>query len=95
MGLLVAVTMQMDRDRNWNRTQLAYDAIVYNKGPFKDFYQGLEEAYENGETDEFVSPYIVSPDSNINDNDSVIYANFRPDRAIQLSLALTNISKLN
>lgn len=93
IGVVSGRYYAMDRDRNWNRTQLAYDAIVYNKGPFKDLYQGLEEAYENGETDEFVRPYIVSPNSNINDNDSVIYANFRPDRAIQLSLALTNISK--
>lgn len=93
IGVVSGRYYAMDRDRNYNRTQLAYDAIVYDKGPVKDLYQGLEDSYANNETDEFVKPYIVSTNSNIEDNDSVIFANFRPDRAIQLSLALTNSEK--
>ena len=82
----------MDRDKNWERVQLAYDALVKNKAPLKDCLGGIDESYENGVIDEFVVPYIVNSDSNICDGDSVIFANFRPDRAIEISTALTNIS---
>ena len=81
----------MDRDKNWNRTQLAYDALVYNKAPLKNYRDGINESYDNDVTDEFVVPFIANSDSNINDGDSVIFANFRPDRAIQMSKALTNL----
>lgn len=91
IGVVSGRYYAMDRDKNWGRLQLAYDAIVYNKGPFKSLFVGLEESYQNNVADEFVIPYIVSADSNINDNDSVIFANFRPDRAIELSTALTNL----
>ncbi|MDD4388562.1 MAG: 2,3-bisphosphoglycerate-independent phosphoglycerate mutase, partial [Bacilli bacterium] len=72
------------------RIKLAYDALVYNQAPKKGMLKGIDESYEHGVTDEFVVPYIVSDESNINDGDSVIFANFRPDRAIQISMALTN-----
>lgn len=81
----------MDRDKNYNRTQLAYDAIVYNKAPIKGLQEGMDESYANNVSDEFVIPYLVNDNSNIKDNDSVIFMNFRPDRAIQLSTALTNL----
>lgn len=92
IGVISGRYYAMDRDKNYGRTQLAYNALVYNDAPVKDLFTGLEEAYANGEIDEFVRPYIVNYDTNINDNDSVIFANFRPDRAIQLSTALTNSS---
>lgn len=92
IGVISGRYYAMDRDKNYDRTQLAYDALVYNQAPLKDLFGGLEEAYQAGEIDEFVKPYIVSADSNINDGDSVIFANFRPDRAIQISTALTNSS---
>ena len=83
----------MDRDKIYERIQLAYDALVYGKAPLKDLLHGIDESYENGVTDEFVVPYIVNREATIKDGDSVIFANFRPDRAIQLSLALTNPTK--
>ena len=92
IGVVSGRYYAMDRDKNWDRVQLAYDALVYNKAPLKDCLGGIDESYENGVIDEFVVPYIVNSDSNICDGDSVIFANFRPDRAIEISTALTNIS---
>ncbi|CCY07956.1 MAG: 2,3-bisphosphoglycerate-independent phosphoglycerate mutase [Bacilli bacterium] len=91
IGVISGRYYAMDRDKNWNREQLAYDALVYNKAPLKDYLKGIDESYANGVFDEFVVPYIANADSNINDGDSVIFANFRPDRAIQISTALTNL----
>ena len=81
----------MDRDKNWNREQVAYDALVYNKAEVKPYKEGILESYENGITDEFVVPFINETETNICEKDSVIFANFRPDRAIQISTALTNV----
>jgi len=91
VGVVSGRYYAMDRDKNWNREQLAYDALVYNKAPLKDLLGGIDESYANDVTDEFVVPYIVNENSNICDGDSVIFANFRPDRAIQISTALTNV----
>ncbi len=82
----------MDRDKIYERVRLAYDALVYGKGEVKGLLEGIDESYANGVTDEFVVPYIVNENSNIEENDAVIFANFRPDRAIQISLGLTNPS---
>ena len=97
IGVVSGRYYAMDRDKNWNRTQLAYDSLVYNQAPVKDLYEGLKQSYAQDVVDEFVVPYIVNEDSNINDGDSVIFANFRPDRAIQISQAITNptTTKLN
>ena len=83
----------MDRDKIYERVQLAYDALVYGKAPVKDLLGGIDESYANGVTDEFVVPYLVDSNAYIKENDSVIFANFRPDRAIQISLGITNPSK--
>ncbi len=83
----------MDRDNIYERVQLAYDALVYGKAPVKDLLEGIDESYENDVTDEFVVPYLADKDAYIKENDSVIFANFRPDRAIQISLGITNPSK--
>ncbi|HEY8445039.1 MAG TPA: 2,3-bisphosphoglycerate-independent phosphoglycerate mutase [Bacilli bacterium] len=91
IGVVSGRYYAMDRDKNYNRTQLAYDALVYNQAEVKDLIQGIKDSYEQGITDEFVIPYLANLDTNINDNDSVIFVNFRPDRAIQLSTALTNL----
>lgn len=95
IGVVSGRYYAMDRDKNYDRVQLAYDALVYNEAPVKDLYEGINESYEQGVTDEFVVPYIVNGESAIEDNDSVIFANFRPDRAIEISLALTNPTKTN
>lgn len=91
IGVVSGRYYAMDRDKNWNRVQKAYDALVYNKAPLKDVLGGIDESYQEGVIDEFVVPYIVNENSNINDGDSVIFANFRPDRAIQISTAITNL----
>ncbi len=80
----------MDRDKNYDRIQLAYDALVKGDAPCKGLLEGIDESYNEGITDEFVKPYIVNKDATIKENDAVIFANFRPDRAIEMSVALTN-----
>lgn len=83
----------MDRDQRWERLQLAYDAMVFHKGAsFSDSLAYIDEEYQADRSDEFIIPAYNSQlkDSQISENDSIIFANFRPDRAIQLSSALTN-----
>jgi len=86
----------MDRDRRWKRMEKAYRAYVYGEGrKANDPLQALEEAYARGETDEFVEPVVIvdangNPLARIKEQDSVIFFNFRPDRARQLSHALTD-----
>jgi 2,3-bisphosphoglycerate-independent phosphoglycerate mutase len=79
----------MDRDRRWERTKLAYDAIVYGEGlRAASSAAAVEDAYERGETDEFIRPTVVGEDSAVEPGDAVILFNFRPDRARQLTRAL-------
>ncbi|HET8688994.1 MAG TPA: 2,3-bisphosphoglycerate-independent phosphoglycerate mutase, partial [Methanosarcina sp.] len=84
----------MDRDKRWDRTKLAYDALTSGIAPYTapDAETAVSEAYSRGETDEFVKPTIITdpegkPIATIQDNDSVIFFNFRPDRARQLTWA--------
>ena len=90
VGVVSGRYYAMDRDKNYDRTQLAYNALVYGDAPVKDLLGGIDESYSEDISDEFVKPYIVTEGSNIKENDSVVFANFRPDRAIQISTALTN-----
>lgn len=90
IGVVSGRYYAMDRDKNYDRTQKAYDALVYGKAEHKGVIEGLLESYSNEVSDEFVVPYIVTEGSNIKENDAVVFANFRPDRAIQISMALTN-----
>jgi 2,3-bisphosphoglycerate-independent phosphoglycerate mutase len=85
----------MDRDKRWDRTKLAYDALTIGTAPFTapDAEIAISEAYKRGETDEFVKPTVITdsegkPIATIQDKDSVIFFNFRPDRARQLTWAL-------
>lgn len=85
----------MDRDNRWDRTKKAYDCII--SGTCKavvDPVKAIEESYANGITDEFVEPMAVfengKPLATIDDGDSFIHFNFRPDRARQLAKALTS-----
>ena len=77
----------MDRDQRWDRVQKAYD--LYTQGSAEavapDALWGLEQAYQRGETDEFVKPTIIGAGAAIADGDAVIYMNFRADRARQLT----------
>ncbi|HEY8405997.1 MAG TPA: 2,3-bisphosphoglycerate-independent phosphoglycerate mutase [Acholeplasma sp.] len=81
----------MDRDNNWDRLQLAYDAMTQGDGPvFDNVLEGIETSYKADITDEFIKPFIVDKSGLIQDNDAVIFVNFRPDRAIRMSTALSN-----
>ena len=90
LGVVSGRYYAMDRDKNYDRTQVAYDALVKGAAPVKGLLSAIDESYAEGVTDEFVKPYIVTEGCNISENDAVIFANFRPDRAIQMSVALTN-----
>lgn len=81
----------MDRDKNWNRIQKTFDAMTNLQGEvYSSAKEGIEASYKNGVTDEFMVPFIVDTNGQIEDGDSVIFANFRPDRAIQIATALSN-----
>ena len=80
----------MDRDKRWDRTKLAWDALVHGQAEHSadSGEAAVRAAYERGETDEFIRPTLVGDEGRIRDGDSVIFFNFRPDRARQLSRAL-------
>jgi 2,3-bisphosphoglycerate-independent phosphoglycerate mutase len=81
----------MDRDRRWDRTELAYDAIVEGRSEQAAAESGVaavRAAYERGETDEFVKPTLVGDGAPVREGDSLVFFNFRPDRARQLSTKL-------
>jgi 2,3-bisphosphoglycerate-independent phosphoglycerate mutase len=81
----------MDRDKNWDRVQKAYDIITNAEGPhFDTALEGVKASYEAKVFDEFVIPFNVVKDGVVKDNDSVIFMNFRPDRAIQIGTAISN-----
>ena len=81
----------MDRDNRWERVKLAYDAIVNgegNKDP--DPVAVMQKSYDAGVTDEFIVPTVVTEGAGIKAGDSVIFFNFRPDRASDLTRALVD-----
>ena len=81
----------MDRDGNYDRVKLAYDAMVNGIGEVhSDVCSYLKECYENGKTDEFIVPFIVNKDCTIDSGDTVIFFNFRPDRAREITRALVD-----
>ncbi len=83
----------MDRDNRWERVEQAYKALVNGEGvPVGSAAEAVEQSYEKGETDEFLKPSLISDDNGpiglIGDGDSVIFYNFRADRAREISSAL-------
>lgn len=79
----------MDRDKNWDRINKAYQAIVEGIGKYcDDPIKAVKESYEQGVTDEFILPTIIDRDSKIEDGDALLMANFRADRVRQISHAL-------
>lgn len=83
----------MDRDKRWERVQLAYDALTIGQGPCAESAQdAIAQAYERGENDEFVKPTIIgSPDQGrVRTGDAVLFFNFRTDRARQLTEAFVS-----
>lgn len=79
----------MDRDKRWDRVERGYNAIVCGEGVTDgDAVHAVEASYANDVTDEFLEPVVVDPDGVINEGDSVIFMNFRPDRAREMTWAL-------
>lgn len=76
----------MDRDFAWDRVEKAYSAMVYGEGVMNsDPVKAMEESYANGVTDEFIVPTVVDKNGMIKGGDSVVFFNFRPDRARQIT----------
>jgi len=86
----------MDRDKRWDRVEKAYRAMAYGEGPvYSDPLELVQDSYTHGIFDEFVIPSVMvdgngKPIATVDDEDAVIFYNFRPDRAIQLSNVFTN-----
>lgn len=83
----------MDRDQNWERTKRAYDAIVSREAEYEaeSAVHAVESSYDRGETDEFVEPTLIADEPALEDGDSVVWFNFRSDRARQLTRLLADI----
>lgn len=87
----------MDRNKQWDRVEMAYNALVNGEGEkSKDPLEAVRESYLNGVTDEFIKPILIEKEdgelATIKDNDAVIFYNFRPDRARQLTRAFVDES---
>ena len=85
----------MDRDKRWDRTQLAYDAMTIGKGiQADDPVKAVEDSYKKNINDEFVLPTVITenslPVATVNSEDSIIFFNFRPDRARQITRAFVD-----
>ena len=81
----------MDRDKNYDRIQVAFDAMTVANAPFFECpFAGIEASYNEGVTDEFMKPFVSDKSGMIEDGDSIVFANFRPDRAIQIATCFSN-----
>lgn len=87
MATLCGRYYAMDRDQRWDRIELVFDAIV-NPSPsrprFTNALAAITDAYDNGETDEFIKPRLIGDYAGMRDGDAIIFINFRADRARQL-----------
>ena len=81
----------MDRDNAWDRVEKAYSALVYGEGVQEtDPVQAIRNSYANEVTDEFMLPTVVDKEGTIKPEDSVVFFNFRPDRARQITRAFVD-----
>jgi 2,3-bisphosphoglycerate-independent phosphoglycerate mutase len=85
----------MDRDKRWERIKLAYEALVLGKGEIaQSGIEAVEQSYSKNETDEFIKPTVIvknnAPIASIKVNDSIIFYNFRPDRAREITRTLVD-----
>ena len=89
MGVIAGRFYAMDRDKRWDRLQLAYDALVSGGAPQAESAEAaITASYEAGVTDEFFRPVMIRGGQTVRPQDSVIFFNFRPDRARELTRAL-------
>ncbi len=84
----------MDRDNRWDRVKLAYDMLTEGKTDhvYQNSIEALDSAYHRGETDEFVLPSLIDSKSTIQENDMVVFLNFRSDRGRELTRAFKDKS---
>lgn len=89
IATLIGRFYAMDRDKRWPRIEAAYNLIACGKGEFyaETAQQGLQMAYERGETDEFVKATVIGDPVRVEDGDVIVYMNFRSDRARELTRA--------
>ncbi len=85
----------MDRDKRWDRTEKAYNAVVFGQGKeFSSAARAIDDSYDNGVTDEFVIPSVIKKSGEdsvtVENGDSIVFFNFRPDRARQLTRAIVD-----
>jgi 2,3-bisphosphoglycerate-independent phosphoglycerate mutase len=81
----------MDRDNRWDRVERAYAAMVYGNAPVEtDPVRAVSISYQAGVTDEFVEPVVCAQGAEITEGDSIIFFNFRPDRARELTRAFVD-----
>jgi len=94
IGTLMGRYWAMDRDGRWDRVGKAFRAIVHGEGErtARDPMGAVETAYRAGETDEFLKPCVIENVPSLRDGDSIVFFNFRADRARQLTQALTEDS---
>ncbi|MBI2393264.1 MAG: 2,3-bisphosphoglycerate-independent phosphoglycerate mutase [Deltaproteobacteria bacterium] len=93
VGTIAGRYFAMDRDKRWDRVEKAFKAIVAGRGhgPFPDAQHAIENAYEKGQNDEFVEPRIIAGYEGVRPGDAALFFNFRPDRAREMSEALTSL----
>ena len=88
VGTIASVTGRyyaMDRDNRWDRVEKAYAAFVYGEGNHGTPVEVMEKSYAEGVTDEFVVPAVTCEGGRVAEGDSVIFFNFRPDRAREIT----------
>jgi 2,3-bisphosphoglycerate-independent phosphoglycerate mutase len=89
LATIVGRYYAMDRDNRWDRVRLAYEALVDGTGELNpDAPAAIAARYGAGETDEFLKPIIVEPEGRIRNGDGVVFFNFRPDRAVEMTRAI-------
>ncbi|MBI4196852.1 MAG: 2,3-bisphosphoglycerate-independent phosphoglycerate mutase, partial [Deltaproteobacteria bacterium] len=91
IATLIGRYYAMDRDKRWERVQIAYEALTEKKGSaHNDPLKAVEEVYQKHLTDEFIQPIVFGKGNAIQEGDVVLFFNFRPDRARELTQALTD-----
>ena len=93
IGVVSGRYYAMDRDNRWDRVELAYNALTKGEGvKGTDAAEAVQASYDDGKTDEFVLPTVIEKDGKpvavVSDKDSVVFFNFRPDRAREITRAL-------
>lgn len=91
IGVVSGRYYAMDRDKRWERVKLAYDALVSSEGRHASSgSEAVKYAYDSGETDEFILPTVCSRDAHVKSGDGIVFCNFRPDRARELTRAFVD-----